>query len=136
MGTTTATLRGRGVARRAGFHRGRGARRRAPRRALRVPRRRAGVHRVCRAAGPPALSQGGTTPGPAHNLVTPRCPSRSPPSASCWRPFSSPMTVAPSAQQAEQPRINELAVLEEVLPQEPLLLEPALLQDTGRRRVV
>src|SRR5205823_7693193 len=41
-----------------------------------------------------------------------------------------------SAQQGEQPGINELAVLEEVLPQEPLLLEAALLQDTGRRRVV
>src|SRR5262245_46419652 len=49
-------------------------------------------------------------------------------------PISSPFTH--SSQQSEQPRINELAVLEEVLAQEALLLEAALFQDTGRRRVV
>src|SRR5262245_49924835 len=41
-----------------------------------------------------------------------------------------------SPQQAEQPRINELAVLVEVLAKIALLLKAALFEDTGRRRVV
>ena len=35
------------------------------------------------------------------------------------------------SEQGEQSRINELAVLEKVLPQKPLLLEAALFEDTG-----
>ena len=40
------------------------------------------------------------------------------------------------SQQGEQPRINELAVFEEVLAQEAFLLKAALFEDTGRRWVV
>jgi len=39
-------------------------------------------------------------------------------------------------EQAEQPRINELAVLEEVLAKKALFLKPALFKDTSRCGVV
>jgi hypothetical protein len=44
------------------------------------------------------------------------------------------MSFRPS-QQGEQPRIKELVVLEEVLPKRTFLLEAALSEDTGRRRL-
>jgi hypothetical protein len=49
-------------------------------------------------------------------------------------PISTPFAI--SSQQTEELRIEEPAVLEKVLPQKPFLLEAALLQDTGRPRVM
>src|SRR5437762_908707 len=96
----------------------------------------------------PTLRVAGTTGSTVHNCpdsifpfiefplgrnstVSPFCKRAICPEA---QPIFSPFTR--SAEQAEQPRIEELAVFEEMLAQKPFLLEAALLQDTGRRRVV
>ena len=68
-------------------------------------------------------------------------PARTPPSqfSVIWTRLSraAPASGTPQAslrlllEQGEQPRVKELTALEEVLAQEPLLLEAALFEDTG-----
>ena len=69
----------------------------------------------------------------------PRCPAvrrLTPPARPVFRSTTLQAILRLLLEQGEQPRIKELAVLREVLAKKTLLVKAALLQDTGRRRVV